>query len=65
MTKFYTPLIFILGVYIHLSGSAKILGIINVPFQSHINSLGTYFKTLAQRGHNVTVLTAIRIEVDY
>ena len=65
MAKLYLLLVFIVGVYLHSSVGAKILGIINIPYKSHIKPLGAYFKSLAQRGHNVTVLTAIRIEVVY
>lgn len=65
MTKIGFSLVFLVILGIHLCESANILGVIACPFQSHVKPLGTYFKSLAQKGHNVTVLTSIEIEVVY
>ena len=63
MIKIYLLLVLIVVFYTHVCDSAKILGIIAIPKQSHVIPLGIYFKSLAQRGHDVTILTAKRIEV--
>jgi len=60
--KYITALVILLNIYVHLIKSHNILIFVPSPWKSHIISFQPLFLELANRGHNVTVISKFIIK---
>lgn len=60
--KYITKLVILLNFYVHSIRSSNILVFLPSPWKSHIVAFQPLFLELANRGHNVTVVSKFEIK---